>query len=124
MAADGRIALGARGEDAACAWYRDASYRVLERNWRCAEGELDVVACSPDGEVIVFCEVKTRRSAGFGTPVEAVTAAKQRRVRRLAVRWLAGRGGRERFGRVRFDVVAVTLGDGGAPVVEVLEDAF
>ena len=88
MADAERASLGARGEDAAAAWYRDASYVVLDRNWRCAEGELDVVAQSADGTVIVFCEVKTRRSERFGSPFEAVGPAKQRRVRKLATLWL------------------------------------
>jgi putative endonuclease len=78
-----RASLGARGEDAAAAWYRDASYVVLDRNWRCAQGELDVVASSAAGDVLVFCEVKTRSSAAFGSPFEAVTLAKQRRGRRV-----------------------------------------
>ncbi len=117
--------LGARGEDAAVAWYAGASYEVLDRNWRCAEGEIDVVARSAAGDVVVFCEVKTRSSASFGSPFEAVTPAKQRRVRMLAVRWLrSARSPGARYERVRFDVAAVTPGPGGALEVEVLEDAF
>ena len=67
-------------------WYADAGYRVLDRNWRCREGELDVVVAR--GSVLVFCEVKTRRSTAFGVPAEAVTVTKQRRLRTLAMRWL------------------------------------
>ena len=120
-----RAALGARGEAAAEAWYRRASYEILDRNWRCAEGELDVVARSAGGDVLVFCEVKTRSSGSFGSPFEAVTPAKQRRLRTLAARWL--RTERRRgagYGRVRFDVAAVTIGPGGTLEVEVLQDAF
>jgi len=125
MPGGGRVAFGARGEDAAAAWYREASYEVLARNWRCAEGEIDLVARSAAGDVVVFCEVKTRASARFGSPFEAVTAGKQRRLRRLATRWLHGhRPGGSRYERVRFDVAAVTRGPDGALEVEVLEDAF
>jgi putative endonuclease len=125
MADARRTALGGRGEDAAAAWYRDASYRVVDRNWRCAEGELDVVAQSADGAVLVFCEVKTRSTEMLGSPFEAVTRAKQRRVRRLATLWLRGasRPG-SHYERIRFDVAAVTTGPGGSLEVEVLEDAF
>ena len=120
-----RADLGGRGEDAAVAWYRHASYEVIDRNWRCAEGELDVVAKSADGTVLVFCEVKTRTSARFGSPFEAVTPAKQRRVRKLAALWLqhARRDGTH-YELIRFDVAAVTTGAGGALEVEVLVAAF
>ena len=80
-------AAGSAGEDRAADWYRAAGYEVLARNWRCAEGELDLVVARP-GE-LVFCEVKTRTSDRFGLPAEAVTAAKQRRLRLLAARFLA-----------------------------------
>ena len=63
MAGSRRATLGGRGEDATVAWYQNASYVVLDRNWRCRDGELDVVAQSADGGVLVFCEVKTRSSA-------------------------------------------------------------
>jgi putative endonuclease len=120
-----RASLGARGEDAAAAWYRDASYVVLDRNWRCAQGELDVVASSAAGDVLVFCEVKTRSSAAFGSPFEAVTLAKQRRLRRLAAQWLHGARRRgTRYEQIRFDVAAVTTRPGGLLDVEVLQDAF
>jgi putative endonuclease len=114
-----RQRLGARGEDRAAAWYRAAGYDVVARNWRCAEGELDLVVGRP-GE-LVFCEVKTRSSDRFGAPAEAVTIAKQRRLRMLAARFLADHvldaatGGRN----IRFDVVAVS-GSG----VDVIEAAF
>jgi putative endonuclease len=77
---------------------------VLARNWRCDEGELNLV-CRLGGTVAV-CEVKARRSRRFGTPEEAVTAAKRRRLRRLGARYLREHGVRCR--EVRFDVAAVT----------------
>jgi putative endonuclease len=118
-----RLELGARGEDLAAAWYTSRGYTVLGRNWRCREGELDLVVSRGGG--VVFCEVKTRTGSGFGLPAEAVTAEKQRRLRRLATRWLAeqppdGRG----FAELRFDVACVTLRVGAAPDLEVIEAAF
>jgi putative endonuclease len=93
---------------------------VLARNWRVREGELDVIARS--GATIVFCEVKTRRSDAFGIPAEAVTPAKQARIRRLAVQWLADTA--ERAAVLRFDVAAVKPDGRGRWIVDVIEDAF
>lgn len=115
-----RRTLGAAGEDAVAAWYEQAGYVVLDRNWRCRAGELDLVVGRH--RTIVFCEVKTRRSDAFGTPAEAVTPRKQRRLRGLAVEWLAERGVR---GELRFDVASVRPAGGrGGFTVEVLEAAF
>ena len=110
-----RLALGAHGEDRAAAWYRAHGYEVVARNWRCREGELDLIARV--GRTIVFCEVKTRRTDAFGVPAEAVTRAKQQRIRRLAARWLDEH--EAHAARLRFDVVAI-LGDD----LEVIEAAF
>jgi putative endonuclease len=112
----GRLALGASGEAAAAAWYEARGYTVLDRNWRCPDGELDLVLASPAGTV-VFCEVKTRTSDAFGLPAEAVTATKQRKLRQLAARWLAD--GPRRARGLRFDVASVLAG-----TVEVIEEAF
>ncbi len=118
--------LGARGERLAAEWYATRGYQVVARNWRCRDGELDLVVARP-GE-LVFCEVKTRSSDRFGVPAEAVTPAKQRRLRLLAARFLAAGGAAGATGavagssggrRLRFDVVAVT-GDR----VEVIDAAF
>ena len=111
--------LGARGEQLAADWYAAQGYQVVARNWRCREGELDLVLLATDGD-LVFCEVKTRSSDRFGGPAEAVTPAKQRRLRTLATRFLAaeGRPAAARRG-VRFDVAAVMGGR-----VEVIEAAF
>jgi putative endonuclease len=83
---DARTDLGRRGEDAAAAFYERSGFRVVDRNFRCSEGELDLVAARWD--VIVFCEVKTRATDHFGLPAEAVSVRKQGRLRRLAARWL------------------------------------
>jgi putative endonuclease len=118
-----RLELGASGEELAARWYTDAGYRVLARNWRCRDGELDLIACR--GGLAVFCEVKTRRGLGYGTPAEAVTPAKQRRLRRLALRWLAERApGDARFPDLRFDVACVVARPGAAPSLEIIEAAF
>ena len=122
----GRAALGPRdvgraGEDLAAAWYEARGYEVLARNWRCREGELDLIARR--GGLVVFCEVKARSSAAFGLPAEAVGPLKQARLRRLAALWFADRSrsssGRASGGRARFDVVSVLAGQ-----VEVIEAAF
>ena len=120
---DRRGALGRAGEQAAERWYIAAGYEVLDRNWRGAAGEIDLVALAPDG-CVVICEVKTRSSGAFGYAAEAVTPSKQRRLRRLAATWLAEHrslGHRRR--PVRFDVAAID-GAGDDLVVEVVPDAF
>ena len=113
--------LGDAGEDLVANWYTDAGYRVLDRNWRCREGELDVVVARDS--VLVFCEVKTRRSTAFGSPAEAVTVTKQRRIRTLAMRWLDEHP-EARARTLRFDVASVLAEQGTAPVVDVIENAF
>lgn len=107
-------ALGRYGEDVAAAHLVRQGIIVLERNWRCDAGEIDILG--RDGDVLVVCEVKTRRGDGYGTPLEAVTARKAARLRRLAARWLTERGVRPR--EVRFDVVGVRQPWRGAAVVE------
>ena len=110
-----RRALGTRGEETAARWYESNGYEVVARNWRCRDGELDLVVRR--GRTFVICEVKTRSSDVFGAPVESVTRAKQTRLRRLAARWLQEAPARPL--QIRFDVVSV-MGE----AVEVLEGAF
>jgi putative endonuclease len=112
--------LGTHGERIATAFLVDAGLRVLDRNWRCREGELDIVA--REGDALVFCEVKTRRGIGYGHPVEAVTPAKRRRLRTLAHRWLAAH--EEHAPELRFDVVGVLVRPSGPAVVTHLRSAF
>jgi putative endonuclease len=110
------IEYGRHGEELAAEWYARRGYSVLERNWRCPIGEIDLIARR--GRLVVFCEVKARRSAAVVLPAMAVGPVKQQRLRRLAAAWLAT----HRFRRgveVRFDVVAVT-----GSVVDVYENAF
>ena len=109
--------VGRFGEQLAVDHLKAAGLTIVERNWRCADGELDVVAI--DGSAIVFVEVKTRSSTAFGLPSEAVTRDKLARLRRLAARWLiehhdVGR----RYRDVRFDVVSVLRLAPGGPSVD------
>jgi putative endonuclease len=121
VAADTRRALGAAGEEAVARWYAAAGYDVIDRNWRCRAGEIDLVLARD--RVLVFCEVKTRRSTAFGVPAEAVTVTKQRRLRTLAMQWLDAHP-RSRTGTLRFDVASVLATRDGPPVIEVIEGAF
>ncbi len=104
-----RRARGAWGEDRAAAHLARLGYLIVDRNWRSPErevaGELDLVALH-DG-VLVFCEVKARRTGGHGGAVAAVGAAKQERIRGLAASWLRARGDDVVHDGVRFDVIAI-----------------
>ena len=104
MTAD-RKRLGERGEDAAVAFLERSGLTVVERNWRCSAGEVDIVAL--DGDVLVLCEVKTRRTAAKGTPEEAVTPAKQRRYAKLAAAYLQASSLEDVS--VRFDVITLLV---------------
>jgi putative endonuclease len=108
-------ALGELGEHLAAAHYRAHGYAVLERNWHCPAGEIDLICAR--GTLLVVCEVKARRGSVHGHPLEAVTAAKQRRLRRLATIYLRQQG--RHWADVRFDVAGVLDGN-----LEVLEGAF
>ena len=108
-------ALGGFGESLAAARYRAQGYELLERNWRCGAGEIDLICAR--GTLLVVCEVKARTGSGHGHPLEAVTAVKQRRLRRLAAIYLRQQG--RHWAEVRFDV-AVVLGG----TIEVVEGAF
>jgi putative endonuclease len=112
--------LGAQGESLAVAMLTAAGMTIIERNWRCSQGELDIVA-SEAGET-VFVEVKTRSSVAFGAPLEAITAHKLARLRRLAAAWCEAHPGAGR--RIRIDAVGVLLPAGGAPTIEHLRRVF
>jgi putative endonuclease len=101
--------LGRLGEDAAASHLAGLGWVIIERNWRCPEGELDIVA--QDASSLVVCEVKTRSGVEYGTPVEAVTPAKAARLHRLAARWLSARG----VGHVsvRVDVIGLVSNGSG-----------
>ena len=102
--------LGRDGEQAAVDYLESCGFRILDRNWRCADGEIDIVAV--ERHTFVVCEVKTRSGTRYGTPLEAVGRTKRTRLRRLAVRWLIAHG--IRFDQIRIDVVGLLYeGTGG-----------
>ena len=118
---DHRAALGRRGEDMVAALLEERGFEILARNVRVGRLELDIVATQ--GPLVVICEVRTRTTAFFGTPVESIDPAKVRRVRVAAARWLgtqpelAGR-------RIRYDAAGVLFERGAKPSVEYYVDAF
>ena len=118
----GRVkgALGRFGEDLAVRHLERAGLEILDRNWRCSEGEIDIVA--RDGDTLVICEVKTRSSTRFGEPEEAVDREKAARLRRLSLRYLAERGLSWRD--LSFDVVTVLRRRDADPLVRHLRSAF
>lgn len=110
-------AAGARAEEQCVQFLRTQGLAILERNWRCRHGELDLVA--RDGDETVFVEVKTRAGDGFGHPFEAITARKLARLRRLALEWCGERGAPA--GRIRIDAIAVFAPASAPAIVEHLE---
>jgi putative endonuclease len=120
MAVVDRVSLGKSGEEIACRELRRRGYEILTRRFRTRLGELDIVA--RDGATIVFIEVKTRSNAHYGTPTEAITALKQRRVWLMASDYLQRQGLHDR--PCRFDVVAISIDAEGRRLVEVLRGAF
>ncbi|MGH3365147.1 MAG: YraN family protein [Nocardioidaceae bacterium] len=109
-----RSALGAYGEALAARHLTEQGMVVLDRNWRCDLGEVDLVL--RDGRVLVVCEVKTRSSLAYGTPIEAVTEQKAARLRRLAARWLADH--EVHPDEVRIDIVGVLVPPSGPVEVD------
>jgi putative endonuclease len=116
---NGKLLLGQEGERVAERYLQRKGYKLVERNYRCPLGELDLIVL--DRRVIVFVEVKTRTGQGFGSPLEAVEFRKQRKMIQAAQFFLAEKRLQQRD--ARFDVVGVTW-PGGEPVVEHIENAF
>ncbi|HNV86420.1 MAG TPA: YraN family protein [Candidatus Omnitrophota bacterium] len=113
--------LGARGEEFAAEYLRKLKYRILEKNYRCSLGEIDLVC--RQGKRIVFVEVKTRTSSDFGMPEEAVTEAKKRKIFRLAEWYLAEKHLENR--EVSFEVLSLFPAREGAGFhVERFPNAF
>ena len=112
--------VGARGEDIAVAYLKGKKYAILERNFSCKGGELDIVA--RDGVTLVFVEVKSRRSESYGPPQLSVTPFKQRQISKAALTWLAKN--RKHGLSARFDVIAILLRDHQVPVIDHIPNAF
>ncbi|MGW9168508.1 YraN family protein [Agromyces sp. NPDC055658] len=109
--------LGRRGEQLAAEHLEGAGMTVVDRNWRCALGEVDLVARA--GATLVFVEVKTRSGAGYGHPFESITPRKLARLRRLAAAWCDETGARADL--IRIDAVSVLAPPSGSVVIEHLE---
>jgi putative endonuclease len=114
-----KIVLGKDGERIAELFLKKKGYKLVERNYRCAAGELDLVML--DRRVIVFVEVKTRTGSGYGTPLEAVAVRKQKKMIYVAQFFLSAKKLSQR--EARFDVVGVSW-PGAQPLVEHIENAF
>ena len=112
--------LGRRGEDLAAEHLAASGLTIVERNWRCPLGEIDLVA--RDGDELVFVEVKTRSSIAFGHPLEAITAIKLARLRRLAAAWCEANPGNH--DRIRIDALAIVAPHGGPIDIEHLRRVF
>jgi putative endonuclease len=112
--------LGERGEAIAAAYLKGQKFTIVERNFRCKAGELDIIA--RDGKTFVFVEVKTRRTLTFGPPQLALTPFKQRQISKAALTWLAKKN---QFGAsARFDVIAIIVPDHQVPQIEHIRNAF
>ncbi len=114
-ATESKKQIGIRGEDLACAELQRQGMQILERNWRCRLGEIDIVAAESgvDRLTLVFCEVKCRSGLGFGHPLEAITYAKMRTLRQLAAVWM--REHRMKASAIRLDAIGVVLTPGQEP---------
>jgi putative endonuclease len=119
MNGSGRIQTGKRGEDIAVAYLKNRGYRIIERNYKCLFGEIDIVA--KDGDTVVFVEVKSRKSEKFGDPQGAVGREKQKKISRISLKYLE-----EKHlypCDARFDVVAIKMLPAGS-IVELIQNAF
>ena len=112
--------LGERGEELATAYLRGRKFAIIERNFRCKGGEVDIIA--REGKTLVFIEVKTRRTLSFGPPQLAVTPFKQRQISKAALTWLAKK--KLFYASARFDVIAIHIPDHKVPVIDHIMDAF
>jgi len=115
-----RESLGRRGEEIAASFLRRRGYVILARNYRCPCGEIDIIA--RDRRTIAFVEVKGKSSARFGSPLDAVTEAKRRRLSRAAAWYLVSCGLSSAL--TRFDVVGIRWGKEGVPEFQIVKDAF
>jgi putative endonuclease len=112
--------IGRQGEEIAFSYLQNRKYAVVERNFRCKCGEVDIIA--RDGKTIVFVEVKTRRATSFGPPQLSVTEFKQRQISKSALTYLALKGLSQ--ANARFDVIAIFLQEKNPPLIEHIQNAF
>jgi putative endonuclease len=112
--------VGSRGEELAAAFLERNGFRIVERNFRCKGGEVDIIA--RDGKTIVFIEVKSRRTLSYGVPQLAVTPFKQRQISKAALTWLSKK--RLHDSPARFDVIAILLDNSYSHQIEHIRDAF
>lgn len=112
--------IGERGEDAAAAYLERSGMKIVERNWRCRHGEVDIVCF--DSDVLVLVEVKTRTTARAGTGEEAVSTQKQRKLTRLAREYVHTNGLHET--PMRFDVIAIRVIASDRAMIRHHKDAF
>ena len=114
--------IGNLGEEVAATFLERKRYHILERNFRCKGGEVDIVARDPKDKSLVFVEVKARRDLSYGVPQLAVTPFKQRQISKAALTWLARN--RQQDVNARFDVIAILLDGSGQHKVEHIVNAF
>jgi putative endonuclease len=113
---------GAFGEEVAANFLISGGYRILERNFCCKGGEVDVIASDPEDKSLVFIEVKTRRGLSYGVPQLAVTPFKQRQISKAALTWLSKN--RLHDTNARFDVIAILLHTDGQHTIDHIINAF
>ncbi len=121
-APSGNKGTGELGEEVATNFLVANSYRILERNFRCKGGEVDIIARAPEDKSLVFIEVKARRGLSYGVPQLAVTPFKQRQISKAALTWLSKN--RLHDTNARFDVIAILLSNDGQHKIEHIVNAF
>jgi len=119
MKGSGRIRTGKKGEDIAVAYLKSKGYRIVERNYKCLFGEIDIVA--RDGDMLVFVEVKSRKSEEFGDPQVAVGLEKQKKMSKISLKYLEDK--HLYPSDARFDVVAIKMLPAGS-TIELIQNAF
>ena len=112
--------VGNRGEELASCFLEQNGLRIVERNFRCKGGEIDIIA--KDGKTLVFVEVKSRKTLSYGVPQLAVTPFKQRQISKAALTWLAKN--RQQDAPARFDVIAILLSNDFTCQIEHIRNAF
>ena len=118
----GNRKTGEIGEEVAANFLISHGYRIIERNYRCKGGEIDVIARAPEDKSLVFIEVKARRDLSYGVPQLAVTPFKQRQISKAALTWLTKN--RQLDSNARFDVIAILLHSDGQQSIEHIKNAF